>query len=177
MLATPGPRGGGVYYFAFTHINTDSRTHTYWADTLHHMRTLVLVSDIGLVLQRSGECEGRGGRVSAGSMSCISLSPSLLAPPTPSVPLPLIPMPCQIHISHNRTESPCQQHCIHPTALSCSRSRSDGGGDSFHPHEDTVDVALVDVLICLFRTLQLRSVYLLQPKQVDLATEVYETTE
>ena len=73
--------------------------------------------------QRSGECKGRGGRVSAGLLSCISLPLSPASPALSTSPLSLLlpPMPCQIHISHNRAESPCQQHCINCTALSCPR--------------------------------------------------------
>lgn len=124
---TPGPRGGrqrgGVYTLIHPHKHsrTHSHTHCFSSDTCAQWTVgSVLVSHTGPVQQRSGECEGRGCRVSTGLLSCISLLPSkLLQLFYPPHPLPLLPMPCQIHISHNRAESSCRQRCINHTALSC----------------------------------------------------------
>lgn len=75
----------------------------------------VLVPYTGSVQWRYRGSKGGGvsDRVITGLLFCISL-------PYRPAPSHFSPMHCQIHISHNHAESPCQQHCVNPTALSCS---------------------------------------------------------
>ncbi len=131
---TSGRRQGGVYALIHPHKHSSIRTDS--ADTLacSHVHTVCCrVHSWCLTLasfSRGAEnVRGGVGRVSTGLRSCISLPPDSFSsssnlPP----PLPLLPMPCQIHISYNRAESPCQQDCINPAALSCS---------CLSPHWDT----------------------------------------
>lgn len=118
----------------------------------------------GLVQQTSGECEGRGGRVSTGLLSCISLPPSTFSSSSNlPLPLPLLPMPCQLHISHYRAELPCQQHCINPTALSCSRLSPRGDTASCHrscQRTDTSDMQMLEEVLSSFSSSKLMYLFI-----------------
>lgn len=125
---TSGRRQGGWLHI---HINTvvDTHTHTHkkmqrYSCMVTHAHNRLWVQS-GRLTQASfstgvENVKGRGGRVIRGLLSYVSLPPYCFSNPSNlPLPLPLLLMPCQIHISRNRAESPCQQHCISPTALSC----------------------------------------------------------